>query len=652
MLKKRINCLILTICLLMSILPLGVYADTGLSISSDAVALLKREEGFSKKPYWDYAQWTVGYGTKCPDDKLEEYKQNGISEEDAEVLLRSYIARFEAEINSFALKSGINLNQNQFDALMLFSYNCGTGWMYSTTGTLYKAIVGGATGNELINAFSRWCNAGGEIKTFLLRRRLSEANIYLNGVYDQLPPENFAYTLFDPAGGKVSPNVQGYDAALTAEIIPTPQYSDYTFMGWYTAKTGGSKVTKLDTSTKNVRLYARWSDGSVTEPEQKPQAGVTVTVNTDGLNVRQGPGTNYQSIQKVNTGTKLVITETAKGGSYNWGKCELGWVCLSYTDYDTVTNPKPDETPKEAHTGTVQVEGSGKLRIRSGPSTGYSIVGYLNSGDKVTVTELKSAGTMQWGKIDKGWVSMNYIVLDEQQTQKPTQPDTQPETQPESQPNTQPETQPETKPQETVKHTGTVKVTDKLNVRNGPGIEYDVIGFLKNGEKVAITETAKNGITTWGKTEKGWISLSYVVLDKSQQEMEAKPVSGTVKVSDTLRIRKGAGTSYAIVGYLNNGDEVKIFEQKTVNGAAWGRIDKGWISMSYIVLSESVSKPQVTTKTVTADCLRVRSAPGTENKIVGYLYKDTKVEILETKKVGSATWGKLSNGWISLTYVK
>ncbi len=639
MLKKRISCLILAVCLLMSIVPMSAYADTGLSISSDAVELLKREEGFSKKPYWDYAQWTVGYGTKCPDDKLEEYKQNGITEEAAESLLRSYIARFESEINSFATKTGITLNQNQFDALMLFSYNCGTGWMYSTTGILYKAIVGGATGNELINAFSRWCNAGGEIKTFLLRRRLSEANIYLNGVYDQLPPENFAYTLFDAAGGTVSPNVQGYDTALTAEIIPTPKYSGYTFMGWYTAKTGGTKVTKLDASTKNARLYARWSDGSVSVPEQKPQTGVTVTVNTDGLNVRQGPGTNYQFIQKVNTGTKLVITETAKGGSYNWGKCDLGWVCLLYTDYDAVTNAKP-ETPAVTQTGTVRVEGGGQLRIRSGPSTGYAVVGYLNTGDKVSITELKSAGTMQWGKMDKGWVSMNYIVLDKTQTQAPTQPETQPET------------KPETKPQETVKQTGTVKVAESLNVRSGPGIEYDIVGYLKNGAKVAIAETAKNGITTWGKTEKGWISLSYVVLDKLQQETEVKPVSGTVKVSDTLRIRKGAGTSYAIVGYLNNGAKVKILEQKTVNGAAWGRIDKGWISMSYVVLSETASKPQVTTKTVTADCLRVRSAPGTANKIVGYLYKDTKVEILETKKVGTTTWGKVSNGWISLAYVK
>ena len=48
-----------------------------MSSSDEAIRILKLEEGFSEKPYWVYAQWTVGYGTRCPDSKLEEYKKNG-----------------------------------------------------------------------------------------------------------------------------------------------------------------------------------------------------------------------------------------------------------------------------------------------------------------------------------------------------------------------------------------------------------------------------------------------------------------------------------------------------------------------------------------------------------------------------------------------
>ena len=58
------------------------------------------------------------------------------------------------------------------------------------------------------------------------------------------------------------------------------------------------------------------------------------------------------------------------------------------------------------------------------------------------------------------------------------------------------------------------------------------------------------------------------------------------------------------------------------------------------------------TKTITASCLRVRKTASTSAKITDYLYKGDKVQILETKKVGSTTWGKISTGWISMKYTK
>jgi uncharacterized repeat protein (TIGR02543 family) len=40
--------------------------------------------------------------------------------------------------------------------------------------------------------------------------------------------------------------------------LPTPTRSGYTFLGWYTAKTGGTKITTTTKPTKNVTYYARW----------------------------------------------------------------------------------------------------------------------------------------------------------------------------------------------------------------------------------------------------------------------------------------------------------------------------------------------------------------------------------------------------------
>jgi len=671
---KRTASLVLFVAILISLVSFGVSAEERLSVSEDAVAILKAEEGFSSKPYWDYAQWTVGYGTKCPDDMLEYYKEHGITEAEANTLFRTYLVRFEEELHKFATRAGITLTQNQFDALLLFTYNCGSGWSYSTGGLIYQAIVSGATGNDLIYAFSRWCSAGGQILPGLLRRRLAEANMYLNGEYSQIPPENYGYVLYDACGGKTSPTVQGYDAALTAEILSVPTREGYAFGGWYTAKNGGEKVVVLDSKVRNARLYARWIDSEGNElTEETQNAAVEATVTGTVVNIRSGAGTEYSVVGSAKKGDKITVTETIKGSTYNWGKIASGWICLDYTDYDQVisqqqkpetgetentpeTEPAPETEPTTPPTeptvpeetvppettktqmGTVKV--SDTLRIRSGPSTGYDVTGYLSNGTRVEILEQKIAGSMIWGKIDKGWISLSYVILDKQETEA------KPETKPEAKPETKPEEQP------AAQTTGTVKVIDFLRVRSGPGTSYSVAGYLSNGDKVSILETKESGSMTWGKIDKGWISLDYVVLDKKESDTPVSVITGKVNVNDFLRVRTGPGTSYAIAGFLEKDTEVEILEQKTVGSTTWGKIDKGWISLDYVVLNNQKPAETKVIKTVTADCLRIRSNAGTENSVVGYLYEGAKVEILETKTVGNTQWGKVANGWISLEYVK
>ena len=655
--KRRLAVFLLSAVMLLSMLCIGVSAEEVMVTSDEAIAMLKAEEGFSSKPYWDYAQWTIGYGTKCPDDMLEYYKQYGIQEGEAESLLRNYLSRFEEELHKFTARTGVNLTQNQFDALLLFTYNCGSGWSYETSGIFYNAIVSGATGNDLVYAFSRWCSAGGQILTGLLRRRLCEANLYLNGIYSQTIPETLGYVLYDACGGKTSPTVQGYDTALTAAILSTPTRDGYTFDGWYTEKSGGTKVTCLDSTVRNYRLYAHWIDAAGNEIVTDNKA-VTITVTGNGVNIRSGAGTNFSVVGSANKGQQFVITETADGSGYSWGKFDGGWICLKYTDYDQVTaeqkqevtqpkeEPVPEEQPEETQPETKPIEpeiteqpktqmGTVKvndcLRVRSGPSTGYAVVDYLKNGDRVEVLEQKIVGAMVWGKTAKGWISLSYVTLDK----------------------TEPEQKPETKPAETLQAvaTGTVKVNEFLRIRTGPGTSYSVAGYLTNGDKVAILETKNSESMSWGRISNGWISLDYVVLD-SKQEEKPVAVTGTVKVSDYLRVRRGAGTSNAIVGYLSSGTKITVLEQKTVGNTTWGKISEGWISLDYVALDNTFSAPQKNIKIVTADCLRVRSNAGTSNAIVGYLYAGAKVEILETKTVGGTQWGRVTKGWISMDYVK
>ena len=86
--------------------------------ASDAlIKLLKYEEGFVKYPVWDYSQYTGGYGTRCPNDMVDYYKAHGITESEAELLLRNYLNNTENSIRRNLIeKYDLKLNQGQFDA--------------------------------------------------------------------------------------------------------------------------------------------------------------------------------------------------------------------------------------------------------------------------------------------------------------------------------------------------------------------------------------------------------------------------------------------------------------------------------------------------------------------------------------------------------
>ena len=66
-------------------------------------------------------------------------------------------------------------------------------------------------------------------------------------------------------GGKVSGSSKVVKYKGTYGKLPSPKRAGYTFAGWYTSRTGGSKVaanTKV-TKKKNHTLYARWKKTAV-----------------------------------------------------------------------------------------------------------------------------------------------------------------------------------------------------------------------------------------------------------------------------------------------------------------------------------------------------------------------------------------------------
>lgn len=68
-------------------------------------------------------------------------------------------------------------------------------------------------------------------------------------------------------------------------------------------------------------------------------------------------------------------------------------------------------------------------------------------------------------------------------------------------------------------------------------------------------------------------------------------------------------------------------------------------------LPPETEPPIVIMGTVTYDNLNVRSNPSTDSTILGKLYADTRVVIIEQRVIGDVTWGRIADGWINLSYV-
>ena len=129
-----------------------------------------------------------------------------------------------------------------------------------------------------------------------------------------------AYTVtYDANGGSVSPasSTAGSNGAVT---LPTPTRTGYTFNGWYTAASGGTKIGSAGASytpTANITLYAQWSVNSYKVNITTSNSSTAVTVN--GTTVNNGGSVDYNSTVKVvlNYSKSSEQTFTIKQGSTN-----------------------------------------------------------------------------------------------------------------------------------------------------------------------------------------------------------------------------------------------------------------------------------------------------------------------------------------------
>lgn len=142
-----------------------------MKLSQVGLDLIKSFEGLRLEPYYCSSHvLTIGYGSTGPHVK-EGMK---ITEQQAEDLLRKDVARFEDGVTRLI---NIPLNQNQFDALVSFAFNCGVGALEEST--LRRRLNGGEDPNTVAKEeLKRWTNGG---LAGLVRRRQAETDLFCRG---------------------------------------------------------------------------------------------------------------------------------------------------------------------------------------------------------------------------------------------------------------------------------------------------------------------------------------------------------------------------------------------------------------------------------------------------------------------------------------
>jgi lysozyme len=140
-----------------------------LTYSVNGLSLTEKFEGFSSNAYQDQVGvWTIGYGHTGPDVAAGRT----ITLAQAQALLAQDVSIAAACVNAVVT---VKLTQQEFDALVDFVFNLGTG---AFKGSTMLRVLNGGDFTSAAAQFDLWDRAGGAVVAGLLRRRQAEAALF------------------------------------------------------------------------------------------------------------------------------------------------------------------------------------------------------------------------------------------------------------------------------------------------------------------------------------------------------------------------------------------------------------------------------------------------------------------------------------------
>lgn len=363
------------------------------------------------------------------------------------------------------------------------------------------------------------------------------------------------------------------------------------------------------------------------------------TVSADNLNIRKKPDADAKVLGRLPADLEIEILEQKTVDDTLWGridaltlpdgtKVKAGWVNLQYVTFGKEVEPAPTVPPTEPPTepevelptvpSTMGTITAGKLNIRSGAGSEHNEVGTYVKGDRVEIAETKTVGDTLWGRTGKGWVGMGFVRMDGTPPLKedgtPAEADLL-----------------STDGKYGVLGYGVVDL-GTLNVRHGPGTEYNKVKDVKEGERYAYYQV----LDEWVRIEGGWVSTEYFYIEGTKA---ADAITGTVE-TDELNVRSGPATTFKKVNTFKKGETIELLAEV----GRWGYTSKGWVSMDFILKAEKTYSTGVGTINTG---LNIRKEANPDSESLGTYQEGDVVEIVEV----NGHWGKTSKGWINLRYV-
>ncbi len=358
------------------------------------------------------------------------------------------------------------------------------------------------------------------------------------------------------------------------------------------------------------------------------------------LNVRSGPGTDRNKIGTLTRGTKVHVTAFAN--NWCWAKLpdgSWGWIAEWLLQF---SQDQGRALAEEAEAASSRASGAatpawikeGAVNVRSGPGLGYQKYGTLQQGRKVYVTDRRSG----WCKVSTGngygWILGELLEYDVSQGRKLAEAAGSNSTS-------------SSPPQATAK--GFV-IGKAVNLRKGPGANYEAKGIVLQGQTLYITETQGD----WCKAtvhggNSGWIAKWLVKCAdddgaSSSSSGAAPPASGSFETmpcwvsEEVINVRSGPGKDHDTAFQLERGTKVTATAQeghwiKVKTSAGQVGWVGGWV-VSFVPPGEAIvakagdQTVDVHVGWVARPKVNLRAGPSTEAERIGYAELSTRVVII------------------------